>query len=567
MHRLVPRPRDSVRKRFFARYPRTRRAILIGLGVVVFLGVILDVGLDAPLRSVVERRINQSLVGYTASLGDLNFHLIGLSLDMKNLVVRQQAHPDPAVLQLPRFKIGISWRDLFYAHLVADAQLDDPAIHANLQQLSEENRDQVPFKQRGWQQALEAIYPLKINELRIRNGTMVYQDDSGFRPLFLSGVDIVAGNIRNVRSPDRQYPSTIHAEGWVFDVGRAVIDGQANLLAEPTPGVKGAMELDRVELSYFEPLVEKLGLTVRRGFVDARGRVEVGPGVQIVEVDSLVITAAAVDYRQGLAPTPEAQQAGTRISEAAQYALAHPESAFRVKSLRMDNGTIGIINQSPAGDYRLFVANADLEVKNVSSRAEDGPAVAELRGAFMGSGTAAATATFYPGDSPQFDAKIEIEKTKLKSLNEMLRAKGNFDVSEGTFSLYSKVEVKDHYIHGYVKPLFDDVKVYDSQQDKNENVLHKMYEGIVEGVAKILENKHGEVATVASLDGPVENPKANTMQVIRGLLRNAFVKAILPGFQDQIARLEPAKYRAVRKKEEKEKRAPERRATSSNERR
>ena len=50
--------------------------------------------------------------------------------------------------------------------------------------------------------------------------------------------------------------------------------------------------------------------------------------------------------------------------------------------------------------------------------------------------------------------------------------------------------------------------------------------------AKIFKNrKRAEVATVANISGPVEDPRASTLQVIVNLVRNAFVKAILPGFE------------------------------------
>ena len=39
--------------------------------------------------------------------------------------------------------------------------LDQPKININLQQLHSEAANTVPLKERGWQQAVEAIYPLK----------------------------------------------------------------------------------------------------------------------------------------------------------------------------------------------------------------------------------------------------------------------------------------------------------------------------------------------------------------------------------------------------------------------
>ena len=48
----------------------------------------------------------------------------------------------------------------------------------------------------------------------------------------------------------------------------------------------------------------------------------------------------------------------------------------------------------------------------------------------------------------------------------------------------------------------------------------------------IFENEpRDEAATVTDLSGPVENPQADTWQVVGKLVQNAFFKAILPGFE------------------------------------
>jgi hypothetical protein len=83
--------------------------------------------------------------------------------------------------------------------------------------------------------------------------------------------------------------------------------------------------------------------------------------------------------------------------------------------------------------------------------------------------------------------------------------------------------------------MFRDVNVYDPRQDRKKNVFRKMYEGVVGAMAQLLENRRrDEVATVARISGPVDNPKSSTLQIIGGLLRNALFDAILPGFQEQV---------------------------------
>ena len=90
---------------------------------------------------------------------------------------------------------------------------------------------------------------------------------------------------------------------------------------------------------------------------------------------------------------------------------------------------------------------------------------------------------------------------------------------------------------GYVKPLFRDMKVYDARQDAEKSLFRKLYEKLVGGVAKLLENsKRDEVATKTRVAGPIDNPKTDTLQVVLRLVENAFFRAILPGFDAELSR-------------------------------
>ena len=76
------------------------------------------------------------------------------------------------------------------------------------------------------------------------------------------------------------------------------------------------------------------------------------------------------------------------------------------------------------------------------------------------------------------------------------------------------------------------MKVYDKRQDKDKSAFKKLYEKLVGGVSKLLENKpREEVATKATSPGPSSSPKSSTWQVIGKLIENAFIRAILPGLR------------------------------------
>jgi len=81
------------------------------------------------------------------------------------------------------------------------------------------------------------------------------------------------------------------------------------------------------------------------------------------------------------------------------------------------------------------------------------------------------------------------------------------------------------------------MKVYDKRQDAEKSAFRKLYERLVGGISKLLENKERkEVATKANISGPVSSPNSSTLQVIGKLIENAFIKAILPGFDEELGR-------------------------------
>jgi len=122
-------------------------------------------------------------------------------------------------------------------------------------------------------------------------------------------------------------------------------------------------------------------------------------------------------------------------------------------------------------------------------------------------------------------------------MNDLLRSYGKFDVTAGIFSFFTELSVRNNHIEGYVKPLFRDMQVYDKRQDAEKSLFRKLYERLVGGVSKLLENPpRDEVATKADISGPVDNPNTNTWQVIGRLVQNAFFRAILPGFDEQLSR-------------------------------
>jgi hypothetical protein len=241
------------------------------------------------------------------------------------------------------------------------------------------------------------------------------------------------------------------------------------------------------------------------------------------------------------------QAATAKTAEAVKEVSNKPDILIRAKTMKVADSTIGFVNKAVSPAYRAFLTQTNLAIDNFSSQREDGTMVARLAGKFMGSGDTRAVATFRPEKKgPDFDLDVRVENTDLRTMNDMLRAYGKFDVAAGTFSVFSEIKVKNGHLDGYVKPLFAGLDVYDPEQDKHKSVGRKLYEKVVEGVGKVLKNMpRKEVATVATISGPVEGARPDTLEVIVKLIQNAFFKAILPGFDREVTGLGRARPRAA----------------------
>ena len=175
--------------------------------------------------------------------------------------------------------------------LVANVGIWYPRIHIDPAQLTTEAHAKTPLRNRGWQDALQSVYPFKINRLAIRNGDITYIDP-GPRPLHLTKLDFVTDNIRNIHEPNNAYPSRFSAQMVVFDRGKLSLDGRANYLMKPFPGAMAHYLLRGAPLSAVTPAGRHVNLTIKGGTLSSEGTIEDSPKVTNVDVRNATIMAS-----------------------------------------------------------------------------------------------------------------------------------------------------------------------------------------------------------------------------------------------------------------------------------
>lgn len=518
--------------RFFKKHRRALELVALAIGGIVIALFVLSYFINPIIRSRLQSTMNKNLVGYHTEVAGAHLQLLTGTLSLYGIKIIQNAHPDPPVADIKELKLNIDMGALASRRLVATLTIYYPKLHIDLAQLQTERTNHVSIKKEGWQQAVEAIYPFKINRFEVIEGTATYIDHDPQRPLNLTHLNLVAQNIRNIQSPRATYPSPIHLETIAFDKGKIEIDGNANFLAEPFVGIKTRYWVSNLPFSNFEPVAQHANLHVSGGILDSKGLVEYSPQVRHIEVYNATIDRLNIDYFHRASTVRAEVQRVHEVKTAAKQVNNQPNLLLKVDEAEIKDSEVAYTDEAKKPNYKLFISDLDLKVTNFSNQAEQGHATLDLTGKFMDSGETRMTGTFRPEPAgPDFTGNLAIHQTDITTLNNLLEAYGRLRVAQGEFALYTQMTSNEGHVNGYVKPLFSELKVYDYQKDKNKPILKQAYKLAVGAVADLFKNRSTEkVATQTNVSGNINQPNVNTWQALGQLVENAFIKSILPGF-------------------------------------
>jgi len=260
------------------------------------------------------------------------------------------------------------------------------------------------------------------------------------------------------------------------------------------------------------------------------------PKVTNVDVRKATVDSVDLTYVH-LHQTQDAEkQRITQAGETIEKVNNRPAVYIKVHELDIRNSRLAFDDEASEPHYVLFVTGTDMTLTNLGNHQEHGSSRVKLTGKFMGSGATRVDGTFAASaGGPEFATNLEILNTDLTALNPLLRAPGRFDVAQGLFTLYAQLGVKNNRITGYVKPMFSNLKVYDYRKDKNKGLLQQNKEVLIGAAVHLFRNRQTQkVATQVNVAGTVKSPDVSTWEAFVEVARNAFIQAILPGFDRQI---------------------------------
>jgi hypothetical protein len=251
-------------------------------------------------------------------------------------------------------------------------------------------------------------------------------------------------------------------------------------------------------------------------------------------VAEAVFQSPNINFVQG--ETEEQSQTGEGVNWADRFGEMFP---FRFNTVTVHNGVLTFRAPGIRTADAMKATNVEGEVTNITNVADKGKETfADFRATaqVLDGGSAKIAGSVDPLDSkPTFDVNLQVNDVKLPQVNPWLREYIKADAEAGDFELYLELAAADGKFQGYAKPVLRNVNIYSSEEPE-KNPLKRIWEGLVEFAANVLENDEKEqVAARIPFTGTIENPETSILETIVSVLRNAFVSAFARSLEGSIS--------------------------------
>lgn len=232
----------------------------------------------------------------------------------------------------------------------------------------------------------------------------------------------------------------------------------------------------------------------------------------------------------------QAKQTGTGVDWRRQLEELMP---IRLDEVRVHDGRLHFRNFSSDPPVDLQATQVQARILNLTNvRDKDGRAAdLDLTARILGQAPLESRTKFDPFASfEDFEFRVKVAQIELRRLNDFLQAYANLDVETGEGDFVMELEARDKQLNGYAKPLFQNVQVFSVEQDikrQKDNPLRALWEAVAGGIENLFKNQEkNQFATRVEIHGRTGDADASAWQAIVAVVRNAFVEAYRPQFEN-----------------------------------
>jgi hypothetical protein len=251
-------------------------------------------------------------------------------------------------------------------------------------------------------------------------------------------------------------------------------------------------------------------------------------------VSKIAMLQPSLNFVSG--PTKDQSQSGTENDWGKTLESLAP---FKINRLAITNGQIHFQNLYSTPPVDVYVNDVSVLATNFTNSrklSEKLPAGIVAHGKALGHGGLNLDIHVNPiADKPTFELTGQLTNVDLVQLNNFLKAYGKFDVACGDFAVFTSFAAKDGDYDGYCKVFIKNLKVFNWDKDKQKDVLEIFWKAIVGTLTAAFKNQpHDQLATKIPITGTLNKTDVHLWPTIATLLRNAFIKSLIPKMDESV---------------------------------
>jgi hypothetical protein len=285
------------------------------------------------------------------------------------------------------------------------------------------------------------------------------------------------------------------------------------------------------------PALRKIDGQIKRPFIEAKD-IDLSVEWRALLHGALVATFEFDELRVNIVagPSKDKEQLGIDTSALQKLRDLFP---LRIDKLVVNDGEIHYGDPWGKPPFDIYLDDIQAVARNLTNSEKISKtlvATLAIKGRAMHSGHFTVNASIDPyAKKPTFDLELVLRGLRLQELNEFLKDSLAVEAKDGTLALFAEVSVKEDKLKGYVKPLVERLDIVDIKP--HSNVLEELEGFGVQLASALFRNRpHERIGAKIEFGGSLEKPDISVWQIIGSLLSNAFVQALAPKLDEDVAK-------------------------------
>lgn len=182
---------------------------------------------------------------------------------------------------------------------------------------------------------------------------------------------------------------------------------------------------------------------------------------------------------------------------------------------------------------QLWLHDLDLVANNMATQKalmEGEPSTLKLTGYVQRTGKLKATAEMDPfAKQLTFSTKGSMTGLKAQELYAFIKQQSDLKAESGQIDVFFEARAKDGALRGGVKPILKNLEIRSDTRDMGDKIKATLADAAVELLSDDIPGRDA-VATTIPIRGKVDQPGAQLLPTVLGVIRNAFVVGLSEGF-------------------------------------